>query len=79
VSLNGGGDMTRLHRVIRLHVSCLALLVIPILTPLPAAATDGAYTQDQAARGKSLYSKHCATCPINDCSTSLPGQTLLQR
>ncbi len=61
MSLNGGRHDTSASRR-PLHVACLALLAVPILTPLPAAATDGAYTQDQAARGKSLYSKHYATC-----------------
>ena len=42
-------------------IAVLASLILTVM-PLCAQAARGAYTVDQAARGKSLYGQYCAGC-----------------
>lgn len=38
------------------------LMVAPLYAQKPASVWDGVYTEPQAARGKALYAKSCASC-----------------
>jgi alcohol dehydrogenase (cytochrome c) len=56
--------MCRLQPASFMAVPSIAVLATLILAawPLGAKAVQGAYTADQAARGKSLYGRYCASC-----------------
>jgi mono/diheme cytochrome c family protein len=40
----------------------LALLAALVQAQQPASVWDGVYSQDQAARGKAVYTKECSSC-----------------
>ena len=73
-----------------LSVGALALALIARAAAEPGAQTagrtvsDGAYTEAQAERGKTLYEQHCAFCHLSDLrgqgfAPSLVEDTFLQR
>ena len=52
--------MSWASNVSRIAVACLAMVALS--EARPAAAAPGAFTQEQAAKGKELFVKHCASC-----------------